>query len=237
MKNVVVTGCTRGIGRQIATHLAKEGYCVIGIYRASVSEAKTLEKDFGITTYQCDLSCALQTKQVAENILKDFTNIYAVVNNAGVSLSGLFTDITTEEFDKVFDTNVKGTMILTQTLLPNMIKNKQGRVVNISSIWGVCGASCEVVYSASKSAIIGFTKALSKEVGPSGITVNAVAPGVIETDMLSSYSQNDLDALAQETSLQRLGKPDDVSGVVSFFLSEKSDFVTGQVLTVDGGLI
>ncbi len=237
MKNVVVTGCTRGIGRQIAIDLVGEGYTVIGIYHTDEESAKMLEKEYRITTYQCDLSDALQTKQVAENILKDFTNIYAVVNNAGVSLAGLFTDVSTEEYDKVFNTNVKGTVLLTQAILPNMIKNKQGRLVNISSIWGESGASCEVVYSASKSAIIGFTKALSKEVGPSGITVNAVAPGVIKTDMLQNYSSQDLDALANETSLQRLGTPKDVSGVVSFFLSDKADYVTGQVLTVDGGLI
>ncbi len=237
MKNVVVTGCTRGIGRQIAIDLAQEGYLVIGIYHESVNEAKILEKEFGIATYQCDLSDTEQIKQVSESILREFTNIYAVVNNAGVSLEGLFTDITDEQYDKVFDTNVKATMLLTQALLPNMIKNKQGRVVNISSIWGVSGASCEVVYSASKSAIIGFTKALSKEVGPSGITVNAIAPGVIKTDMLNCYSESDLEVLAQETSLQRLGSTKDVSGVVSFFLSEKADYITGQVLTVDGGLI
>lgn len=235
-KTVIVTGVTRGIGRQITLDLANEGYFVIGFYKNSETEAKELEKNGNIKTYKCDITDKNQVFTVAEEILKN-NNIYAIINNAGVAKTSLFCDVSEQDFDFVMNTNVKGAFLVTKAFLQNMINNKYGKIVNISSIWGVCGGSCEVVYSASKSAIIGMSKALSRELGPSNITVNCIAPGVIETDMISNLSQDDKESLALETSLQRNGKPKDISGAVSFLLSDKADFITGQVLTVDGGLI
>ncbi len=235
-KTVIVTGVTRGIGRQITLDLANEGYFVIGFYKNSETEVKELEKNGNIKTYKCDITDKNQVFTVAEEILKN-NNIFAIINNAGVAKTSLFCDVSEQDFDFVMNTNVKGAFLVTKAFLQNMINNKYGKIVNISSIWGVCGGSCEVVYSASKSAIIGMSKALSRELGPSNITVNCIAPGVIETDMISNLSQDDKESLALETSLQRNGKPKDISGAVSFLLSDKADFITGQVLTVDGGLI
>ena len=237
-KNVVVTGVTRGIGRQIALDLAESGYFVIGIYNKSEVQAKELEEiSNNIKTFKCDISDYSQVCNVASEILLEFKEIYALVNNAGVAKTALFTDMNEEDYNNIFDTNVKGVFALTKAILPTMINAKQGKIVNISSVWGVCGGSCEVLYSASKAAIIGMTKALSKEVGPSGINVNAVAPGVILTDMLDNLSKEDLENLANDTSLMRNGTPKDISNVVKFLISDDSSFVTGQVLTVDGGMI
>lgn len=238
IKNVIVTGVTRGIGRQIALDLAECGYFVIGLYKENESLAKELERNSqNIKTYKCDISNYNQVNETAQIILSEFNNIYALINNAGVAKTALFTDMSEQDYDKIFDTNVKGVFALTKAILPNMINNKQGKIVNISSIWGVCGGSCEVVYSASKSAVIGMTKALAKEVGPSGINVNAVAPGVILTDMLDNLSNEDLDALASDTSLMRNGTPSDISKVVKFLISDDASFITGQTITVDGGMI
>lgn len=236
-KTVVITGVTKGIGRQTALDLAEIGYFVIGFYKNSEGQAKLLESQSPmIKTFKCDVSdynCVMET---AQEILKK-NNIYAVINNAGVAKTSLFTDASSEDFDNLFNTNVKGTFAVAKAFLPHMINKKQGRIINISSIWGVCGGSCEVVYSASKAAIIGMTKALAREVGPSGINVNCIAPGVIETDMINNLSKEDKEALANETALMRNGTPKDISRVIKFLLSEDSDFVTGQVITVDGGMI
>jgi len=237
-KNVIVTGVTRGIGRQIALDLVEAGYFVIGIYNNSKQKAKELEEiSSNIKTFKCDISNYLEVCETAEKIIFEFKSIYALVNNAGVAKTGLVTDMSEEDYQKIFDTNVKGVFALTKAVLPSMINEKQGKIVNISSVWGVCGGSCEVLYSASKSAIIGMTKALAKEVGPSGINVNAVAPGVILTDMLDNLSSEDLNALANDTALMRNGTPKDISNVVKFLISEDSLFITGQTITVDGGMI
>ena len=237
-KNIIVTGVTRGIGRQIAIDLANEGYFVIGIYKNSDDLAKELEKSSNnIKTIKCDVSNYNKVEETVKNILTEYQSIYALINNAGVAKTALFTDVNEEDYDNIFNTNVKGVFALTKAVLPSMINEKRGKIVNISSIWGVCGGSCEVVYSASKSALIGMTKALAKEVGPSNINVNAIAPGVILTEMLDNLSQDDLDVLANDTALMRNGSPKDVSKVVKFLISEDSSFITGQVLTVDGGLI
>lgn len=237
-KNVIVTGVTRGIGRQIALDLAQNGYFVIGIYNKSEAKAKELEElTENIKTYKCDISNYSQVCSVASEILSEFKEIYALVNNAGVAKTALFTDMSEDDYNNIFDTNVKGVFALTKEILPVMINAKQGKIVNISSIWGVCGGSCEVLYSASKSAIIGMTKALAKEVGPSGINVNAIAPGVILTDMLDNLSADDLKSLANDTALMRNGTPQDISKVVKFLISDDSSYITGQTITVDGGMI
>ena len=237
-KNIVVTGVTRGIGRQIAIDLSNKGYTVLGLYRNSDDLATSLERDYAnIKTYKCNVALVNEVDTVAKDIIKNYGDIYGIVNNAGVSKTALFTETSETDFDELFEVNVKGVYAVTKAFLPNMINNKCGKIVNISSIWGVCGGSCEVVYSATKSAIIGLTKALAKELGPSNINVNCVAPGVIKTEMLNNLTETDLKCLADETSLMRIGRAEDISGVVEFLLNEKSSFITGQVITVDGGII
>lgn len=237
-KTIVLTGATRGIGKQCALDLAAEGYFVVGLYNKSESSAKELESlSTMIKTYKCDVSDYNSVKNVSAEILEKYHDIYAVINNAGIAKTSLFTDVTEEDFDDIFNTNVKGMFAVTKAFLPNLINKKCGRIINISSIWGVCGGSCEVVYSASKAAVIGMTKALAREVGPSGITVNSIAPGVIETDMINNLSSEDKKALADDTALMRTGTPKDISSVIKFLLSDESGFITGQNITVDGGMI
>jgi 3-oxoacyl-[acyl-carrier protein] reductase len=218
---VLVTGASRGIGKSIAKAFISSGYEVFSNYLNNFPE-------FGIPV-QGDIS----KPQDVVGMLEKIGGVDVLVNNAGISISGLFQDISIDDERRIFDVNVFGTFNCTRTFLPHMISQKFGRIVNISSIWGQVGASCEVHYSASKSAIIGFTKALSKEVAPSGITVNAICPGVIKTDMLSEYSQSDLENLASETPVGRLGTPEDVAKS-AVFLAE-NDFITGEILTVSGG--
>lgn len=237
-KTVIVTGVTRGIGRKIALDLAEKGYFVVGFYKSNREKAEELESQSSmIKTYKCDVSDCEQVDKISDEIIDKYGAVYGIVNNAGVAKTSLFTDVSEEDFDKVFDVNVKGTFAITKAFLPSMINQKYGKIVNISSIWGIYGGSCEVVYSASKAAIIGMTKALAREVGPSGINVNCVAPGVIRTDMLNNLSDEDLNELAEDTALLRNGYPSDISKTVLFLLSNDSDFITGQVLTVDGGMI
>ena len=238
IKTIILTGAARGIGKQCALDLAAAGYFVVGLYNKSENSAKDLESlSTMIKTYKCDVSDYKSVKKVSAEILEKYHDIYAVINNAGVAKTSLFTDVTEEDFDNIFNTNVKGMFAVTKAFLPCLINKKQGRIINISSIWGVCGGSCEVVYSASKAAVIGMTKALAREVGPSGITVNSVAPGVIETDMINNLSQEDKQVLADDTALMRNGTPKDISSVIKFLLSDDSGFITGQNITVDGGMI
>lgn len=237
-KTVIVTGVTRGIGKQIALDLAENGYLIIGLYQSSDSLANELSSQNSmIKTYKCDVSDYKAVVKIADEILNKYGEVYGIVNNAGIAKTSLFTDVSEQEFDKIFDVNVKGAFAVTKAFLPSMIKRKCGKIVNISSIWGVFGGSCEVVYSASKAAVIGMTKALAREVGPSGINVNCIAPGVIQTDMLNNLSDDDLKELSENTALLRNGTPEDISRTVKFLLSTDSDFITGQVITVDGGMI
>ena len=158
-----------------------------------------------------------------------------IVNNAGVAQTKLFTEITENDWDKIFDVNIKGMYFVLNAALPFLISQKRGKIINVSSIWGVCGASCEAHYSSAKAAVIGLTKALAKELGPSGINVNCVCPGVIDTQMLDEYNKEELDALKDKTPLGRLGTPEDVAKCIYFLASKDADFITGQILNVDGG--
>ncbi|MEG1612945.1 MAG: glucose 1-dehydrogenase [Clostridia bacterium] len=241
MKTVLITGASRGIGAEIATKLAEEGFNIIVNYNKSENEAKMLVAKLksitGALACKADVSKHDEVLNMIVTATQRFGNINYVVNNAGIAWTGLFTDMSSSQCDSLIDTNIKGVINVTKAVLPNMIDEKFGAIVNISSIWGVEGASCEVVYSATKSAIIGFTKALSKEVAPSGIRVNCICPGVVETDMLSNLSKQDKLSLAQDTPLQRLGSPRDIANAVSFLLSKDSSFITGQSLVVDGGLL
>ena len=238
----VITGASRGIGRAAAEALAKQGFRTALIYRNSGTAAEKLvsqlrERGTDAECYACDVSSFSQVKDVSEKILRRFGRVDVLVNNAGISQIRLFTDITEKDWDRMFDVNVKGIFNCCRHFLPQMISRKSGKIVNISSMWGIQGASCEVHYSASKAAVIGFTKALAQEVGPSGITVNCVAPGVIDTDMNAELNGEDRKRLSDEIPLERIGTPGDVADMIAFLASEKAGYITGQVFGVNGGMV
>lgn len=242
MNIVLVTGASRGIGYSIARKMAARGYFVIGGYYKSEQQARELKADIEghggrIMLVQADISQKQQVEEMFLQIEKQVGSVDILVNNAGVSSQMLITDLTQEHWNAMWGVNVNGTLFCTQRVLPGMISKKQGKIINISSIWGMVGASCEVHYSTTKAAIIGFTKALAKEVGPSGIQVNCIAPGVIQTDMLSGLTQEDLTALREETPLGLLGKGEDIASCVAFLASEEAGFLTGQVISPNGGLV
>lgn len=237
---VVVTGASRGIGRATARKFCENGDTVIVNYNRSEAEAQAFvcemrQKGANAVCYKADISTESGAKSLIDFALKTYRKIDVLVCNAGISKSGLITDMTAEEFDEICAVNLRGVFLASKAVLPAMISAKRGAIVTVSSIWGSVGASCEVAYSATKGGVISFTRALAKEVAPSGIRVNCVAPGVIQTDMLSCYSAEDMDALKQETPLGRIGTPEDVANAIFFLSTEESSFVTGQVLTVDGG--
>ena len=239
MKTVVVTGASKGIGRAVAKEFANNGYNVVICYNKSVSDAQQLLNEVSQTTraiaVKVDVSNEDDVKNMVEITKKTFGNIDALVNCAGVSDTRLLIDSTKEDYDFVFDTNMRGTYNTCKLVGREMLSNQSGKIINISSIWGLRGGSCESVYSASKGAIIAFTKALAKELGPNGINVNVVAPGFIQTDMTKNVTEGIKQEIMESSALGRLGTPEDVAGVVSFLASEKSEFITGQVISVDGG--
>lgn len=237
MKLVLITGGSRGIGASCAEIFSKNQYFVALNYNKSETSALALAKQLdNCEAFYADISKENDVKKLFHNVKEAFGKYPDIlINNAGISISGLFTDSTTEDFDKLFDVNVKGAYLCCKEALYGMIPRQYGKIINISSVWGQTGASCEVLYSASKAALVGMTKALAKEIGPSGITVNCIAPGVIKTDMLSCYTGDELAALIQDTPLSRLGTPEDVAKAALFLANDSSDFITGQVLGVNGG--
>jgi len=241
MKTAVITGASRGIGAAIAVSFAKSGFKVVINYNKSEERARSLCKILNDTypteavCIKADVSTPEGAKKLISESVSAFGDIDVLVNNAGIAQQKLFTDITDEDWQAMIATNLSSVFYLCREATPFMVSKKSGSIVNISSIWGQEGGSCEVHYSAAKAGVIGLTKALSKELAPSGITVNCVCPGVIKTDMLSSLTEDDLKALAEETPVGRLGTPKDVADAV-FYLATSSGFVTGQVLGVNGGL-
>lgn len=239
MKTVVVTGASKGIGRAVAKEFANNGYNIVICYNHSISAAQELLAEIsGITraiAIRVDVSKEDEVKNMIDITKNTFGTIDVLVNCAGVSDTRLLIDSTKEDYDFVFDTNMRGTYNTCKLIGREMLSNQSGKIINISSIWGVLGGSCESVYSASKGAIIAFTKALAKEFGPNGINVNAVAPGFIQTDMTKNVTEEIKQEIMDNSALGRLGTPEDVAGVVSFLASEKSEFITGQVIGVDGG--
>ncbi len=241
-KTILVTGASRGIGAEIALLAAKSGYNVVLNYNKSEEKAQTLRQQILSLGADCiavraDVSNSDEVRSMCAAAIAEFGSVDVLVNNAGVSSFALFTDITEELWDNTFDTNVKGAFIVTKEVLPCMIGNKSGRIINISSIWGITGSSCEVHYSATKAALIGMTKALAKELGLSGITVNCVAPGVIDTEMNAALDGQTLSALCDETPLGRIGTPQDVAKTVMFLASDDASFITGQVISPNGGIV
>lgn len=226
----LVTGATRGIGRETALAFLEQGYEVIGVYVKSDDQAKELKKK-GITLYKCDIS----NKKQVENLAKKVGDIDILVNNAGISLRKVFQTVNAEEEQRLYGVNLFGTLNVTRAFLQGMINQKSGAVINVSSVFGEIGGSCEVDYSASKAALIGLTKALAKEVGPSCVRVNCVTPGIIDTDINSNLSIDDVRDLTDEIPLECLGKAREVAEVITFLASEKASYITGSVIRVDGG--
>ena len=241
-KTAVVTGASGGIGEAICRSLARNGYNIILHYnsseKAALEIAKSIEADYPVKalTVQGDLSLKREGSELGKKIKALTDRVDLLVNNAGLSLVGVFQTLGAEEITRLMNVNLINAMELTSELLPLMINKKIGSIINISSVWGVSGGSCEVHYSASKAGLIGFTKALAKEVGASGIRVNCVAPGFIETKMNSCFDEEAVNAVIEETPLCRTGKPEDVAELVAFLADERSGFITGQIIGVDGGL-
>ncbi|WOC32066.1 MULTISPECIES: elongation factor P 5-aminopentanone reductase [Caproicibacterium] len=233
MRTALVTGGSRGIGAAVCRRLAADGFHVIINYRTHAEEAETLAAQLGAEAVCADVS----SRAACEQLFARAGNVDVLVNNAGIAQQKLFTDITEVEWRRMFAVDIDGVFHCCQLALPYMIHVKRGSIINLSSMWGQVGASCEVHYSAAKAAVIGLTKALAQELGPSNIRVNCIAPGVIDTEMNAAHGPEVLRELAEETPLQRLGTPAEVAAVVSFLAGEDSAFVTGQVLGVNGGMI
>lgn len=242
MKYALITGASRGIGAATAAILAENGYGVFIHFNHSSDKALQLKdslckKGLSAAVIQADVSDPEEVRKMFNQINEDCGGIDILVNNAGIAQSKLFTDITDEDWNQMISVNLSGAFYCCRAALPHMISQHYGRIINISSMWGQTGGSCEVHYSASKAGIIGLTKALAAEEGLSGITVNCIAPGVIRTDMTSMLTEDDFRALADDTPTGSIGEPQDIARTVLFLSDEKSSFITGQVFAVNGGII
>lgn len=235
MKRAIVSGGTRGIGLACLEAFIKDGYKVAFIYKNSDGKAEEIAKKYGAFGIKADISREEDVKRAVEIATQKLGGVDVLVNNAGISDIGLFTQMSGESWKNVIDTNLSSAFFMSREVSRHMIKNHSGKIINIGSVWGRVGASCEVAYSASKAGIRGLTLALAKELGPSGITVNCVEPGVIETDMNAHFDVETMKELCDSTPLCRIGKPCDVANAVLFLSSDKADFITGQTLGVDGG--
>lgn len=242
-KTVIITGAAKGIGRAIAKDFAYSGYNVCINYNSSEKEAKELCEELAqngcsVIIYKADITDRNQVDKMVEYVIGTFGNIDVLVNNAGISEYKLFIDINEEDLQRMLNVNIMGTFNTTQSVLKkSMIPRKDGTIINISSIWGMVGASLEVAYSTSKAAIIGMSKALAKELAPSNITVNVVAPGAISTDMLATLSDEDMKVLTEEIPLGKIGAVEDVAATVKFLASYEARYITGQVISPNGGLV
>lgn len=230
----LVTGASKGIGKKIAIDLADNGIKVIANYNKSEREAiKIKEENKNIDIYKADLTKNKEINQMIEYTIKKYGKIDILINNAGISKKKLITDVTDDEFKEIINTNLYSAFATSREVSKNMIYNKQGCIINISSIWGNVGASMEVVYSISKAGINGLTKSLAKELGPSNIRVNAIAPGIIETNMNNDLSTKELESIVDDIPLQKIGKTSNISKCIKWLIED--DYTTGQIITIDGG--
>lgn len=241
MKNAFISGASRGIGRGIAKALANEGYnlaltCEKNIEMLEIFAA-SLHQEYGVTvlTFACDMGDSVAVSAMAKEATKTLGAMDVVINNAGISYVGLITDLSYEEWNRILSVNLSSAFYTTKAFLPKMIHRKEGAIINISSMWGNVGASCEVAYSATKGGINAYTKALAKEVAPSGITVNAIACGVIDTDMNNHLDSDEKNALMEEIPMGRFGTPEDIGHAVLGILN--TPYLTGQIITIDGGYL
>ena len=238
----LITGASGGIGRAIALRLAADGFDIAACWFSDENGAEQLGNELeklGVKyrLYKADVADYRQIEKIFADAEDYFGGVSVLVNNAGIAQQKLFTDITEEEFDRICAVNFKSVYNCCKFAVPDMVRRKSGKIINVSSMWGICGASCETVYSATKAAVIGFTKALAKELAPSNIQVNCIAPGAIDTKMNSILSDEDKSAFAEEIPMGRFGNPDEIAGIVSFLAGKDSSYVTAQVITADGGLI
>lgn len=237
-KVVIVTGASRGIGREIAKELAKKGYTVIANYNKSEKQAielkEELEKEnIKIDIFKADVSKRSETQKLVEYTINKYRKIDVLINNAGISQIKEFTQITDEDWNTMINNNLNSVFYMTQEVCKNMIHNKNGCIINISSIWGVVGASCEVHYSVSKAGIDAMTKSLAKEMGPSNIRVNSIAPGIIDTKMNKKLSQEEINNIKEEIPLKKIGKAKDIEKCIEWLIED--DYTTGQIISINGG--
>ncbi len=244
MSTVLITGASRGIGRATARLFAQDGYNVIINYNKSEKEALSLETEINAAyparraaALRADVSDEAQVRAMFESAATLFSPVDILVNNAGVAWQGLLTDMSTEAWDTLFTVNVRSAFLCARAALPHMVSRQEGCIVNVSSIWGIAGASCEVAYSASKAALIGLTKALAQEVGPSGVRVNCVAPGVIDTDMNKQLDAACMEGLKAQTPLGFIGSAEDAAHAILFLASQRAAYITGQTISPNGGFV
>ena len=239
-KIVIVTGASRGIGREIAKELAIKGYTVVANYNKSENQIKELqkelsEKNVNIDIFKADISKRSETKELVKYVLEKYNKIDILINNAGISQIKEFTQITDDDWNNMINTNLNSVFYMTQEVVENMIHNKNGCIINMSSIWGQVGASCESHYSVSKAGIDALTKSLAKELGPSNIRVNSIAPGIIDTDMNKEFNKEEIKAIEEEIPLQRIGKVKDIAKCVEWIIED--EYMTGQIISINGGWI
>lgn len=237
-KIVIVTGASRGIGKEIAKELAIKGYTVVANYNKSENQIKELqkelsEKNVNIDIFKADISKRSEAKELVKYVLKKYNKIDILINNAGISQIKEFTQITDEDWNNMINVNLNSVFYMTQEVIPNMIHNKKGCIINMSSIWGQIGASCESHYSVSKAGIDAMTKSLAKELGPSNIRVNSIAPGIIDTEMNKHLSLEELEYIKEEIPLQRIGKVNDIEKCAEWLIED--DYITGQIISINGG--
>ncbi|MBO5929291.1 MAG: SDR family oxidoreductase [Clostridia bacterium] len=242
MKTVLITGASRGIGAATAKLFAANGYTVAINYYRSVESAERLVQEITAAGGDAFAVCAdvaneQAVSEMMQSVLQRCGRLDVLIHNAGIANQALLTDTTPQEWHRMLGVHLDGAYYCCRAAIPAMLKNGGGKILTVSSMWGVTGASCEVAYSSAKAGLIGFSKALAKELGPSNITVNCVAPGVIDTDMCSSLDADTMKGLAEETPLQRLGTSTDVANALLFLASEQASFITGQVLGVNGGFL